>query len=89
MSCVGGCHGSGHGSAELSLLAPITSEPGVVADASVFCMNCHSSGGYSSLDVRSVFDPAIAGDGYRTQRDRGGALVNQRHAGHRNLNCLR
>jgi hypothetical protein len=79
MSCVGGCHGSGHGSAELSLLAPITSEPGVVADASVFCMNCHSSGGYSSLDVRSVFDPAIAGDGFQTQRDRGGALVNQRH----------
>jgi hypothetical protein len=79
MSCVGGCHGSGHGSAELSLLAPITSESGVVDDASVFCMECHKSSGYSSLDVRSDFDPAIAGTGYRTQRGSGGALVNQRH----------
>ncbi|NCF62916.1 MAG: hypothetical protein GWP58_08690 [Gammaproteobacteria bacterium] len=78
MSCVGGCHGSGHGSAELALLAPITSEPGVVADSSVFCMDCHKSGGYSNIDVRSDFDPAIAGTGHQTQSN-SNALVNQRH----------
>ena len=79
MSCVGGCHGSGHGSAELSLLAPITSEPGVVVDSSVFCMDCHKSGGYSNIDVRSVFDPNIAGTGDQVERGRGGVLANQRH----------
>jgi hypothetical protein len=81
VSCVGGgangCHASGHGTDELSLLAPITSEPGVVSDSSKFCMQCHDSS-ISSTDIRIEFDPAAAGTGWRTQAD-GNALVNQRH----------
>ena len=39
-------------------------------------MNCHQAGGVSSKDVRSEFDPAIAGTGNQTAS---GALANQRH----------
>jgi hypothetical protein len=52
----GGCHGSGHGSANAALLAPAATQ--VVDDHITFsvCRECHDSDGPSSFDIESEFN---------------------------------
>jgi hypothetical protein len=73
MTCVGdgtnGCHGSGHGSEQLDLLAPAD---GAVVHATTFCTNCHD--GTPAADVLSEFQPAV------DDRTSGGyATINKKH----------
>ena len=77
MTCVGdgtnGCHGSGHGSNQLDLLAPAD---GAVVHATTFCTNCHD--GTPAADVLSDFQPAVddqTGGGCQTCY----ATVNKKH----------
>jgi hypothetical protein len=85
VSCVGGgangCHGSGHGSDELNLLAPIPSDPDITAKASIICTECHKSGGVSSKDIRTAFrpDPNAATEALYQTTSGSGAAVNRRH----------
>ncbi len=76
VTCVGdgtnGCHGSGHGSEKLTLLAPAATGPTAPED---FCFVCHDAGGPSSLDINAQFNSAT---NYQTT-GAGGALLNQRH----------
>ncbi|MDH3903934.1 MAG: hypothetical protein OES90_12005, partial [Xanthomonadales bacterium] len=76
VTCVGngvnGCHGSGHGSEKLALLAPADTGPLEPAD---YCFECHDSDGPSVFDTQSVFP---ADPGYRVT-SMSGAPVNQRH----------
>jgi hypothetical protein len=76
VSCIGdgvtGCHGSGHGSEKLDLLAPAETGPLEPAD---YCFECHDSDGPSQFDTQSVF-PATPGWQVTSLS---GAPVNQRH----------
>lgn len=63
VSCVGGCHGSGHGSEQLKLLSPAI---GPTASAADFCFNCHDADGPSSIDIQAQFAPAPADRQYVT-----------------------
>ena len=78
MSCVGGCHGSGHGSAQSKLLAsaPVfpTGATGSIF-ATDFCIKCHGSGGPSSKNIAAEFD---TGTDYQVT-GMNGAANNQRH----------
>ncbi|MEE8307024.1 MAG: hypothetical protein V3R81_07135, partial [Gammaproteobacteria bacterium] len=78
MTCIGngtnGCHGSGHGSDQDSLLAPAT---GTKLSLTEFCVNCHDSDGPSSIDVLAQFSSAT---NFRVESaDRNGPPINQRH----------
>ena len=77
VTCIGdganGCHGSGHGSEQLTLLAPAA---GPIASQADFCFNCHDADGPSSIDILAQFTPAspqeyIDGSNYAT--------VNKKH----------
>ena len=76
VSCVGngvnGCHGSGHGSEKLALIAPADTGPLEPAD---YCFACHDSDGPSQFDTKSLFP---ADPGYRVT-SMSGVPVNQRH----------
>lgn len=77
VTCVGdgtnGCHGSGHGSEQQTLLAPAGVSPaGSMTD---FCYVCHDSDGPSGIDITAQFD---TGTNFQAVAA-GGALVNQRH----------
>ena len=76
VSCVGdganGCHASGHGSEQNSLLAPAA---GAAVSPTDFCYVCHDANGPSSHNIQAQFNTAT---NYRTTAN-GGALVNQRH----------
>jgi predicted CXXCH cytochrome family protein len=65
MSCVGGCHGSGHGSEQNALLAPVG---GPAQTATDFCYQCHDSDGPSTIDIQSQYaawtrPPVTSGSG--------------------------
>jgi hypothetical protein len=81
VTCVGnganGCHSSGHGTDEVSLLATPAPIAGLTTNISSLCVNCHQSGGVSTIDVRSTFDPAISPAIWTTSDSN--AVVNQRH----------
>jgi hypothetical protein len=76
VSCLGdgtnGCHGSGHGSEQNSLLAPAA---GPTVSATEFCYTCHDSDGPSSINIQAQFNTAT--DFQVTSAS--GALINQRH----------
>ncbi len=73
MTCVGdganGCHGSGHGSENTALLAPVGGPATAMAD---FCLGCHD--GTPAVDVTADFAGAAI-----TATSASGALVNNRH----------
>jgi hypothetical protein len=81
VTCMGdgtnGCHGSGHGSEQNSLLAPADVAPDLLTTvpATVFCLVCHDGDGPSSLDIEAQFD---TGTDFQAVAQ-GDALVNQRH----------
>jgi hypothetical protein len=81
VTCIGdgtnGCHGSGHGSEQNSLLAPADVAPDLVTTvpATVFCLVCHDGNGPSSIDIEAQFDLGTT----LTATAAGGVLVNQRH----------
>lgn len=56
VSCVGACHGSGHGSEQLKLLSPAV---GPTASSADFCFNCHDADGPSSIDMTGAFTAAV------------------------------
>jgi hypothetical protein len=72
----GGCHGSGHGSANNALLAPAATE--IIDDhITDLCAGCHDADGPSTFDIAGEFDwPTILRETANT-----GALINQRHCG--------
>ncbi|MDH3949151.1 MAG: hypothetical protein OEU74_09350, partial [Gammaproteobacteria bacterium] len=76
VTCVGdganGCHGSGHGSEQNTLLAPAG---GATISSTDFCYVCHDSDGPSSHDIQAQFNGAT---NFQTTSG-SGALVNQRH----------
>jgi hypothetical protein len=75
VTCVGdgtnGCHGSGHGSDQNSLLAPAT---GATVAAIDFCFTCHDG----SPAANNIFAQFNTGTNYQSTTE-GGALINQRH----------
>jgi len=77
VSCLGdgtnGCHGSGHGSEQNSLLAPAAGQTVAMTD---FCFNCHDSNGPSDLNIQAMFN----GLTYTTTGNNGGGSpINGRH----------
>ncbi|MDH3777362.1 MAG: cytochrome c3 family protein [Gammaproteobacteria bacterium] len=72
MSCVGGCHGSGHGSEQNSLLAPVG---GPAQSATDFCYQCHDSDGPASSDIQAQFNTATN----YSDTSASGAPVNKKH----------
>ncbi|MBD3647632.1 MAG: cytochrome c3 family protein, partial [Pseudomonadales bacterium] len=76
VSCIGdgatGCHGSGHGSENVALLAPVG---GPTQSLTTFCYECHDADGPSSYNILTQFNN---GTDYQTTSG-SGALVNQRH----------
>jgi hypothetical protein len=84
VSCVGGgtngCHASGHGTDELNLLASIPTDSDISSKRSRQCTNCHKSGGVSSKDIKTAFQPDAAATEaiYQTQAA-SGHLANRRH----------
>jgi FlaG/FlaF family flagellin (archaellin) len=76
VTCLGdgtnGCHGSGHGSNQNSLLAPAD---GGSVSATDFCYTCHDSDGPSSKNIVAQFNN---GTNYQWA-SQSTALVNQRH----------
>jgi hypothetical protein len=70
---VNGCHGSGHGSEQIALLAPAA---GPNRSPTLFCYECHDSDGPSTFDIQSQFD---TGTNFQAVADDGVTLVNQRH----------
>jgi len=81
VTCMGdgtnGCHGSGHGSENNSLLAPADVVPDLLTTvpATVFCLVCHDSDGPSTKNIQAEFD---TGTNFQTVAS-GGAASNQRH----------
>ncbi len=75
VTCVGdganGCHASGHGSENNSLLAPAA---GPATSPTDFCYGCHGTGGISIHDIEAQFAGANI-----SATSQSGALVNQRH----------
>ena len=76
-----GCHASGHGSEKQPLLTPDThilaTSPDLSEQREGFCLNCHVSGGESSIDIDQYFGGAAT-----NIREAAGlqyATVNQRH----------
>ncbi|MDH5633530.1 MAG: hypothetical protein OEZ10_11115 [Gammaproteobacteria bacterium] len=70
---VGGCHGSGHGSEQVRLLAPAGGPAVSIAE---FCLVCHDADGPSSINVLAQFNSGtpqeyIGGSDYGT--------VNKKH----------
>jgi predicted CXXCH cytochrome family protein len=78
VSCVGdgtnGCHGSGHGSDQNSLLTPVT---GALRSTDQVCFECHDADGPSSYNIFALFDPVANDDWQVTSAS--GAKANQRH----------
>lgn len=76
VTCVGnganGCHGSGHGSEQLTLLAPAAGPNDSPAN---FCFNCHDADGPSLIDITAQFSSATN----YVATGNGGATVDQRH----------
>lgn len=57
-----GCHASGHGSQKRNMLAPSATAavaPALAEEQEGFCFNCHKSGGTSTINIASLFAPAI------------------------------
>jgi cytochrome c553 len=78
VTCVGGgangCHASGHGSENASLLHP--ADTAITLDhATNLCFECHDADGPSTLNIFAQFN---TGTNYRTTAE-DGANVNQRH----------
>ena len=80
VTCLGdgtnGCHGSGHGSEQLALLAPAGTGPAIAPID--FCFNCHDANGPSSINVQAQFGSSTPDASLQTVAG-SGALVNQRH----------
>jgi predicted CXXCH cytochrome family protein len=76
VSCLGdggtGCHGSAHGSENVSFLAPAGGPSQAMTD---FCYECHDADGPSSHNIVAQFATAT---NYQASGD-GGAPINQRH----------
>jgi hypothetical protein len=76
VTCVGdganGCHGSGHGSQQNSLLAPATA---ATRSAAAFCYECHDGDGPSGINIHAEFNGVT---NFRAQ-SLSGAMANQRH----------
>lgn len=54
-----GCHGNGHGSEKLNLLAPWGVAPNVTTlyeEEEGFCFGCHTNGGAAGTDIKAQFD---------------------------------
>jgi cytochrome c553 len=75
----GGCHGSGHGSEKLVMLAPYD-VPAIDPDRSEeredFCFECHDSDGMSTIDVVAQYSSAT---NHQVTAPGPGAKINQRH----------
>ncbi|MDH4020927.1 MAG: hypothetical protein OEU84_15135, partial [Xanthomonadales bacterium] len=80
VSCVGdgvnGCHGTGHGSEQLDLLAPAATGPAI--SSTDFCFVCHDSNGPSTKNIQAQFGSTTP-DPSRQDASSSGALVNERH----------
>lgn len=74
VSCVGACHGSGHGSEQNKLLAPAA---GPTVSSTDFCFSCHDADGPSSIDIQAQFGSPTPDTSKQTLRNT--VPVNQRH----------
>jgi hypothetical protein len=62
VSCVGACHGTGHGSDQNKLLAPADTGGALPIPTTNFCLNCHDGTLPPAADIQAAFPAGITGN---------------------------